>query len=109
MPLLDAIFLTRKSDEWLERLEQAGVPAGPIYKMDEVFADPQVQHLGIAVPCHHDTRGDIAIVGQPVSLSRTPSRIVTMTPAAGEHTEQILRELDYGDADIQRLRDAKIV
>ena len=85
------------------------MPAGPIYKMDEVFADPQVQHLGIAVPCHHDARGDIAIVGQPVSLSRTPPSIVTMTPEAGEHTEQILRELEYGDADIQRLRDAKIV
>jgi crotonobetainyl-CoA:carnitine CoA-transferase CaiB-like acyl-CoA transferase len=109
MPLLDAIFLTRQSDAWLDLLEQAGVPAGPIYKMDEVFADPQVQHLGIAVPCHHATRGDIAIVGQPVSLSRTPPRIVAMTPAAGEHTEKILREFGYGDADIQRLRNAKIV
>ncbi len=109
MPLLDVIFLTRTSSEWLEELEAVGVPAGPIYKMDEVFADSQVQHLGIAVPCHHATRGDIAIVGQPIGLSRTPPEIVTMTPEAGEHTEQILRGLDYGDADIQRLRDAKIV
>lgn len=109
MPLLDGIFLALTSNEWLEKLEAAGVPAGPIYKVDEVFADPQVQHLGIAVPCHHDTRGDVAIVAQPIGLSRTPSEIVTMTPEAGEHTEQILRGLDYGDADIQRLRDAKIV
>lgn len=109
MVLLDVIFLTRTSNEWLEKLEAAGVPAGPIYKMDEVFADPQVKHLGIAVPCHHDTRGDIAIVGQPIGLSRTPPKIVTMTPEAGEHTEQILHGLDYSDADIQRLRDAKIV
>jgi crotonobetainyl-CoA:carnitine CoA-transferase CaiB-like acyl-CoA transferase len=109
MTLLNAIFLTRTSDEWLEKLEAAGVPAGPIYKMDEVFADPQVQHLGIAVPCHHDARGDIAIVGQPIDLSRTPPRVLTMTPEAGEHTKQVLRELEYGDADIQRLRDAKIV
>ena len=109
MTLLDAIFLTGTSEEWLGRLEAAGVPAGPIYKMDEVFADPQVQHLGIAVPCQHKARGDIAIVGQPVDLSRTPSSIVTMTPEPGEHTEQVLRELEYSDADIQRLRDAKIV
>lgn len=109
MTLLDAIFLTGTSEEWLGKLEVAGVPAGPIYKMDEVFADPQVQHLGIAVPCQHKARGDIAIVGQPVDLSRTPSSIVTMTPEPGEHTEQVLRELEYSDADIQRLRDAKIV
>ena len=109
MPLLDAIFLTQTSDLWLDKLEAAGVPAGPIYKMDEVFADPQVQELGIAVPCHHETRGDIVIVGQPVMLSRTPPEIVTMTPEAGEHTEEVLRGLNYSDADIQRLRDAKIV
>ena len=109
MALLDVIFLTRPSNDWLEKLEAAGVPAGPIYKMDEVFADPQVQHLGIAVPCHHDTRGDIAIVGQPIGLSRTPPSIATMTPEAGEHTDQVLRGLDYSDADIQRLRAVKIV
>jgi crotonobetainyl-CoA:carnitine CoA-transferase CaiB-like acyl-CoA transferase len=109
MTSLDAIFLTGTSEEWLSKLEVAGVPAGPIYKMDEVFADPQVQHLGIAVPSQHKARGDIAIVGQPVDLSRTPSSIVTMTPEPGEHTEQVLRELEYSDADIQRLRDAKIV
>jgi crotonobetainyl-CoA:carnitine CoA-transferase CaiB-like acyl-CoA transferase len=109
MKLLDSIFLTRTSAAWLEGLEAAGVPAGPIYKMNEVFADPQVQHLGIAAACHHDTRGDIAVVGQPVTLSRTPPSIRTMIPQAGEHTEQVLRTLDYGDADIQRLRAAKIV
>jgi crotonobetainyl-CoA:carnitine CoA-transferase CaiB-like acyl-CoA transferase len=77
--------------------------------MDEVFADPQVKHLGIAVPCHHHARGEIHIVGEPVELSRTPASVVSMTPEPGEHSEQVLRELGYADADILRLRNAKIV
>jgi crotonobetainyl-CoA:carnitine CoA-transferase CaiB-like acyl-CoA transferase len=109
MELLNPVFQTRSSAEWLERLEAVGVPAGPIYKMDEVFADPQVKHLGIAVPCHHHARGEIHIVGEPVELSRTPASVVSMTPEPGEHSEQLLRELGYADADILRLRNAKIV
>ena len=109
MELLNSVFQKRSSAEWLERLEAVGVPAGPIYKMDEVFADPQVQHLGIAVPCGHPARGAIHIVGEPVELSRTPASVVSMTPEPGEHSEQILRELGYADADIRRLRNAKIV
>jgi len=109
MDLLNSVFQTRTSAEWRERLEAVGVPAGPIYKMDEVFSDPQVQHLGMAVPCRHPARGGIRIVGEPVELSRTPARIVSMTPEPGEHTEQVLRELGFGDADIQRLRTVKVV
>lgn len=109
MELLGSIFETQTSAVWLERLEAVGVPAGPIYKMDEVFADPQVQHLGIAIAARHPKRGDVRIVGQPVELSRTPARLVSMTPEAGEHTDQVLHELGFGDAEIQRLRDAKVV
>ena len=107
--LLAPIFRARSSTEWLQRLARAGVPAGPIYKMDEVFADPQVQHLGIAVPVHDSVRGDVRIIGEPVELSRTPARFLTMIPEPGEHTEEVLRELGFGTADIKRLRDAKVV
>jgi len=109
MELLAKIFQTRTSAEWLDRLEAVGVPAGPIYRMDEVFDDPQVQHLGIAVPSHHRTRGDIRVVGQPLDFSRTPASVVTMTPEPGEHTEQVLQELGYKDDEIRRLREAGIV
>lgn len=109
MELLNNIFRERTSAEWLATLEAAGVPAGPIYQMDEVFADPQVQHLGIAVSGHHPVRGDVRIVGEPIELSRTPARITSMIPEPGEHTEQVLRELGYADDDIRRLRDAGVI
>jgi len=109
MKLLNSIFRTRTSAEWLKRLEVVGVPAGPIYKMDEVFADPQVQDLGIAVPCRHPTRGAIRVMGEPVRLSRTPASITSMIPAPGEHTDRVLRELGFDSADIQQLRNEKVV
>jgi crotonobetainyl-CoA:carnitine CoA-transferase CaiB-like acyl-CoA transferase len=109
MKTLAEVFATRTSAEWLEALEAVGVPAGPINKLDAVFADPQVEHLGIAVKCHHPTRGDVRIVGQPVTLSRTPARIEKMTPARGEHTDAVLRDLGFGAAEIERLRNSNIV
>ena len=99
----------RTCADWLQRLEAVGVPAGPIYKMDEVFADEQVKHLGIAVPMHDPARGDIRLVGQPVVLSRTPASIATPLPEPGEHTNLILREIGYDDSDIARLRKANVV
>jgi crotonobetainyl-CoA:carnitine CoA-transferase CaiB-like acyl-CoA transferase len=107
--LLAPIFRARSSAEWLQRLAQFGVPAGPIYKMDEVFADAQVQRLGIAVPVHDSDRGDVRIIGEPVELSRTPASYLSMIPEPGEHTDEVLRELGFATADIQRLRDAKVV
>jgi crotonobetainyl-CoA:carnitine CoA-transferase CaiB-like acyl-CoA transferase len=102
--ILEPLFAEKTSLEWMRILAEAGVPAGPIYRMDEVFADPQVRHLEMAVSCTHSTRGDIAVVGQPVKLSRTPAEIRTASPDAGEHNTEILAELGFGDAEISRLR-----
>jgi crotonobetainyl-CoA:carnitine CoA-transferase CaiB-like acyl-CoA transferase len=88
--VLDNIFMTRTCANWLQRLEVVGVPAGPIYKMDEVFADERVRHLGIAFQIHDPVRDDIRLVGQPVVLSRTPENIATPLPEPGEHTNLIL-------------------
>ena len=68
--------------------------------------DPQIQHLGIATPSHHYRRGEIRLVGQPLDFSRTPARVVTMTPESGEHTSQVLRELGYKEDEIRQLREA---
>jgi crotonobetainyl-CoA:carnitine CoA-transferase CaiB-like acyl-CoA transferase len=106
---IEAITKQRSSVEWIDRLNQAGVPSGPIYKMDEVFADPQVKHLGIAQKVEHPTLGAIDLVGQAVTLSRTPSRLETASPDQGEHTDQILGELGYSVGDIARLRERGVV
>jgi crotonobetainyl-CoA:carnitine CoA-transferase CaiB-like acyl-CoA transferase len=107
--ILDPIFRSRSSAEWLERLERHQVPAGPIYRMDEVFADPQVQHLEMAAPLHHPARGDIAVVAQPVVLSRTPARVVSAIPEPGAHTDEILGRAGFASDAIARLRRDGVV
>ncbi len=97
------------SAELIERLNKASVPCGPIYTIDQVFADPQVQHLGAAAPLHHPRKGDVAVVDQAVRLSRTPSVIDRATPELGEHTDAILRGIGYDDARIADLRKRNVV
>ena len=104
-----AVMKTRPSAEWIEILNRAGVPCGPIYSIDQVFADPQVQQLGIAQKVEHPRLGMQTLVGQAMTLSRTPSKLRTATPEHGEHSEQILRELGYDEAGIKSLRERQIV
>ena len=109
MPLLDAIFLTQTSDLWLDKLEAAGVPAGPIYKMDEMFADPQVKHLKMAHPVTSPKLGDIELIGQAINMSRTPFEMRSATPEQGEHTEAVLKEAGYDAAAIASFRQRGVI
>jgi crotonobetainyl-CoA:carnitine CoA-transferase CaiB-like acyl-CoA transferase len=100
---------TDSSAAWVDRLNAAEVPCGPIYAMNEVFADLQVKHLGMAQAVEHPTLGRTELVGQAIKLSRTPAKLETATPAFGEHTDEVLGELGYDAAKISDLRARKVV
>jgi formyl-CoA transferase len=107
--LISEVTRQYSSGDLIAKLNKAGVPCGPINRMDEVFADPQVQHLGMAAPVQHGSLGDIAVVNQPVKLSRTPSQMVRPTPEKGEHTDEVLKEYGYDDKSIAAFHARKIV
>ncbi len=106
---IEAITRGKSSAYWIEVMNKAGAPAGPIYKMNEVFADPQVQHLAMTRKVPHPVLGDVEVVGQPIELSRTPWSIRNATPEAGEHTDTILAELGYTAQEIASLHANKAV
>ena len=97
------------SQTWIDRFNEAGVPSGPIYSIDQVFGDPQVKHLGIAQGLDKPGKGRVEYVGQPVVLIRTPSHVAAHPPALGQHTDEVLAELGYGAGDIEALRAKKVV
>ncbi len=99
----------RTSAEWVEHFNNAGVPCGPIYSIDQVFADPQVRHLGIAQSVAGEDKRALRLVGQPVSLSRTPSRLRAPPPQLGQHTDAVLKEFGFSAREIAALHKAKAV
>jgi len=107
--VLEEKLQTKTAAEWVEILNAAGVPTGPILTIDQVFANEQVQHLGIATPLSHPHLGAIQVLGLPTTLSRTPGAVRTPAPEKGEHTEAILRELGMSGEEIQQLRADGVV
>ena len=106
---IETYLAGRTSAEWVERLNQAGVPSGPIYAIDQMFADPQVKHLGMAQSVRKKDKTKMQLVGQPVTLSRTPSRLAARPPELGEQTDAVLKEFGFSARDIAALHKAKAV
>ncbi|SEM33074.1 CoA transferase [Bradyrhizobium sp. OK095] len=101
--------LTKSTETWVREFNDAGVPCGPIYAIDQMFEDAQVKHLGIAQDVPNDEDRHIRLVGQPVTLSRTPSKMVARPPEFGEQTDEVLKEFGFGADEIAGLKDAKVV
>src|SRR5690348_17499608 len=96
--LMNKLTEKKSTDTWVKELNAAGVPCGPIYSIDQMFEDAQVEHLGIAQDVPNAENRHIRLVGQPVQLSRTPSSMAARPPEFGEQTEEILAEFGF-DAD----------
>jgi len=93
--VLEAILTTQPIAHWVSLLNDAGIPCGPVYRLDQVFADPQVKHAGLVSEVHHPLYGPTKVLDTPVILGRTPGRVTGPSPLKGEHTREVLEGLGY--------------
>ncbi|MGH7377568.1 MAG: CaiB/BaiF CoA transferase family protein [Candidatus Methylomirabilales bacterium] len=107
--ILEGIFQQDTTANWLSRLEQAGVPAGPIYSLAQVYEDPHVRAREMVVEVEHPVAGTVRHIGIPVKLSDTPGRITRPAPTLGQHTDDVLEWLGLDKPAITRLRESGVV
>lgn len=106
--IIGEIIKTRSRAEWIETLNKAGVPCGPILNLKEVFSDPQILHQEMLLESPQPSR-PIKMPGFPIKISEVPAKVRRPSPQLGEHTEEVLRELGYDEKEISRLRGEKVV
>lgn len=100
---------TKTMQEWLDILNDAGVPCGPIYTVDQIFKDPQVLAREMLVDIDHPKCGRIQVTGSPIKLSETPAEITTHPPMLGEHNSSILQEFGFSEEEITKLKEDKVI
>ncbi len=106
---LAPLFRQRTTQDWLARLEAAGVPAGPVLTVGEALTDPQAEAREMVVEVRHSRLGPVKTMGVPIKLSATPGAVKRGAPLLGEHTREVLAEVGYAEADIVRLAQAGAV
>ena len=110
IPVIAQAMLTRTMTEWVERMEAANVPCGPIYDMQQVFEDPQVRHRGMKVSLPHSAGVQAPAVGSPIRLSETPVQYGRAAPGLGEHTDAVLSQtLGLTPERLQELRARNVI
>ncbi len=107
--IISDLIVTKDGEEWLKIITDAGVPCGPIYTVDKVFADPQVLHREMVKELDHPKAGKVKVTGIPIKLSDTPGEVETAPPVLGQHTQEILAELGYSDKDLEKLKQEKVI
>ena len=100
---------TRTTAEWIELLDRVGVPCGPVLRMDQVFADPQVEYLQLTTTVESPELGAMTILRNPVTMSEGDKTVRSASPAAGQHTDQVLAELGLTTEEIEELRERKVI
>ncbi|MCY4578611.1 MAG: CoA transferase, partial [Chloroflexi bacterium] len=108
-PIMEETFRTQTTAHWVEALEKAGVPCGPIYNIEQVYADPHVQSREMAVELEHPKSGSIRNIGVAVKLHDTPGSVRTPAPILGQHSEEVLDQYGYAESDIAALKDAGVL
>jgi crotonobetainyl-CoA:carnitine CoA-transferase CaiB-like acyl-CoA transferase len=106
---LTPLFKRRTSAEWLRRLEQAGVPAGPVLEIGQMHADPQAVAREMVIETMHPTAGRVKAIGLPIKFSDTPGGVRRAAPLFGQHTREVLRENGFSDGEIEQLLEQGVI
>ena len=106
--VMNAVLTTKTTNDWVEVLDAAGVPCGPVYDYGQIFADPQVRHRGLVQYASDPDLGEVPYIRTPVRIGEGV-RVRTVAPKLGEHNAEIFRRLDVSETELARLRASGIL